>query len=649
MAEKADIGAKIAVDGEKQFRDSIKAIDAEIKALNAEMKESETAFDDMGDSEEHATTKSELLAESYRKQEEKLGVLSSQFERSKSNLDALGEQLERAKKEFGENSTEAGKAQNAYNRQATEVNNLRSKMAEARTAMADVEQQMRDMNTPTKELGENLEKAGEKGEGFGGKIGAVFAGNVLADAVGALAGKVTELVGAFFNLDEATAEYRENMGKTETAFESAGLSAEDAETTYRQFYAILGDSDTAAESAQLLAQLAQGQEDLSKWTTISTGVVGTFGDALPINSLIEASNETAKVGQVTGVLADALNWVGISEDAFNEKLAACGSEQERNQLITETLSQTYADAASTFEENNSAMMTARDLQAQMDEAMAGLGETVQNTKNTLLAEFLPSIVDVTNSFNDFINGADNADVELQESVENMVSEITEKLPEFLDFGINILIAIAKGVIESLPTLLAAAPDIIATLVGGLASLLWELVTMGGDLLGSVVEGITDKISGMKDMGIDMVKGLWEGISNSKEWIKEKIRGWVGNVTDFLKGLFGIHSPSTVMRDEVGVYLAQGIGVGFEQEMKKVSAQMGRAVPTAFDVQYAQEQQVAQGQGLVESVLNGLGTMQNRAVNVIAQVVLPNGEVLAETIFQDLLNVSRQRGVRFAGN
>mgnify|MGYP007015035450 CR=1 FL=1 len=64
--------------------------------------------------------------------------------------------------------------------------------------------------------------------------------------------------------------------------------------------------------------------------------------------MIESANETAKVGQVTGSLADALNWVGISEDAFNEKLAACSSESERNRLIMETLSGAYDEASAAF-------------------------------------------------------------------------------------------------------------------------------------------------------------------------------------------------------------------------------------------------------------------------------------------------------------
>ena len=81
----------------------------------------------------------------------------------------------------------------------------------------------------------------------------------------------------------------------------------------------------------------------------------------------------------------------------------------------------------------------------------------------------------------------------------------------------------------------------------------------------------------------MVEGIWNGIHGATQWIKDKISGWVGNVTDFLKGLFGINSPSKLMRDEIGLYLAQGIGVGFSDEIGGVKKMIEDSVPQEFDV------------------------------------------------------------------
>lgn len=191
------------------------------------------------------------------------------------------------------------------------------------------------------------------------------------------------LAAAFVALDGATEEYRVAQGKLNTAFDAAGFSADAARKSYRNFYAILGDTDTAAEASQLLAKLAQNERDVGTWTRIAAGVSGTFGDSLPIEGLIEAANETAKVGQVTGTLADALNWAGILEDDFNERLSTCGSEAGRNKLIMATLARTYEGAAEAFYQNNRQVVDARRNQATLSEITAKLGDASATAKNKL--------------------------------------------------------------------------------------------------------------------------------------------------------------------------------------------------------------------------------------------------------------------------
>ena len=213
------------------------------------------------------------------------------------------------------------------------------------------------------------------------------AGNMIKSigkAAAALAGiSFAGITAGFIGLAESTEEYRKAMGKLNTAYQAAGYSAETGQKAYSQFYAILGDTDTATEASQLLSKLTRNEQDVSKWTRIAAGVNGTFGDSLPIEGLIEATNETAKVGQVTGVLADALNWSGISEDKFNEKLAAAGSEAARNKLIMETLAGTYEGAAAAFYENNKALVKARQSEVAMQKVTGTLGEASVIAKGKL--------------------------------------------------------------------------------------------------------------------------------------------------------------------------------------------------------------------------------------------------------------------------
>lgn len=196
--------------------------------------------------------------------------------------------------------------------------------------------------------------------------------NAMKTASTAIAGAVAALGGVAI----ATKEYQANQAKLTAAFETAGGTAKTAKETYNDLYRVLGESDTAVEAANHLAKLTTNQKELEQWTNICQGVFATFGDSLPIEGLTEAANETAKVGTVTGGLADALNWAGISEDAFNEKLAACATEQEREKLIRETLNGVYSEAAANYEKTAAEVLKQNEAQAKLEATLAAVGSVM---------------------------------------------------------------------------------------------------------------------------------------------------------------------------------------------------------------------------------------------------------------------------------
>lgn len=206
--------------------------------------------------------------------------------------------------------------------------------------------------------------------------------------------------GAFIGAVEGTREYRTEMGKLDTAFTTNGHSTKDATKTYQALQSVLGETDVSVEAANHLAVLTNNSKDLNKWTDICTGVFATFGDSLPIEGLTEAANETAKVGQVTGPLADALNWAGISEDEFNEKLEKCSSEQERQKLIMNTLNKTYKDASDTYKKTNKDVIDANAANEKLSSTMAKLGEVgepimtiIKNAIASMAEKAIPVIED----------------------------------------------------------------------------------------------------------------------------------------------------------------------------------------------------------------------------------------------------------------
>lgn len=216
--------------------------------------------------------------------------------------------------------------------------------------------------------------------------------NVAADAFQSLISGAGQAVSALMGLSEQTRELRQDIASLETAFGQAEFTAGQAQSTYTDLYAIFGESDRAVETANNISRMSSSQEDLNNWVRITTGAWGMFQDALPVENLAEAAGETAKTGTVTGGLADALNWsseaaemfadymggdVVSAEDAFNVALSECSTEQERQQLITETLLKLYGDAATQYEDTSGSLMDANRAAAEAELAQARLGEIIE--------------------------------------------------------------------------------------------------------------------------------------------------------------------------------------------------------------------------------------------------------------------------------
>lgn len=420
---------------------------------------------------------------------------------------------------------------------------------------------------------QGVQEVTKSGSSLGSKLksGLGTAAKAVGTGIAAIGTAAGAAVGGLLALESSTEEYRVAMGRLNTAFETAGYGAETAKESYSAFYGILGDTDRATEASQLLAQLADNAEDVSVWTDIAAGVNGTFGDSLPIEGLIEAANETAKVGTVTGTLADALNWVGISEDEFNTKLAECSSESERNRLIMETLATQYDEASEAFYRNNDALVKSRENQTKVNDALAKVGDAVAKVKNALLEQFAPAIEKVSEKFADFIS---NIDVDaLAEGIGNFVNAIIDNGPTIISIIAGIgagfaawkITGIVQGVIGALTSLVPALTGataaqtglntamsanpigIIITLISGLVTALITLWTTNEDFREAVKgiwEAITgfftaawETIKGVWDACVSFFQGIWDGITSIFSGVKDALSGWFSDAWEAVKGVF----------------------------------------------------------------------------------------------------------------
>lgn len=272
-----DIGPKIGIDGEAQFRKEIQQITENIKTLGSEFKVVASAADAEGESIESLSQKNEILNRTVTELEKR--------------LTAQRNMLDKSTQLYGEADSRTQKWQRTVNATETELNKLRGQINKNNTALDKLENATDDADNALADLGDSADSAGSKLSAM-----AVAMGNIISSGIQAAVSAVSNLVSSIWNLDESTEEYRTALGKVDTAFSTSAAGAEAARGAYNGLYNVIGDTDTAAEAAQLLARLATNTGDVATWIDIAAGVAGTFGDSLPIEGLIEASNETAKVG-----------------------------------------------------------------------------------------------------------------------------------------------------------------------------------------------------------------------------------------------------------------------------------------------------------------------------------------------------------------
>ena len=350
----------------------------------------------------------------------------------KKALDSLKETSKEAEK-TSESIGEVGKQSEKTSESLGDVGNESEKTSDS---ISELGKESEKTSESIKEVGEESEKAGESIGGVGEEskeTGSDVVSSFLKMSI-SVGGFVTAAVAAFkkmIELAESTREYRTEMGKLTTAFKTAGHTTESATKTYSELNSILGDTGQAIEAANHLALMCDSEERLEQLTEACIGVYAKFGASLPIEGLAEAANETAKVGALTGSLADALNWAGVSEDAFNEKLAACNSEGERAALIAETLTELYSESAKEYKETNKEIISAVKAQEKLNAATARWGEIFEPVAIAWY-EFLAYISNVgADAFESMLDPTGGIAKEMA-GISNTLDEARAKIKEFQD-------------------------------------------------------------------------------------------------------------------------------------------------------------------------------------------------------------------------
>ena len=223
---------------------------------------------------------------------------------------------------------------------------------------------------------------------------------------------------------------------------------------------------------------------------------------------------------------------------------------------------------------------------------------IQTSLTQLTAQMPVIVQQLVTGLTDIINQLSAAIPELIPQIVSaimaLIPALLENLPTLIQTGIQLIIGLANGLIQAIPTIIGYLPQIITALVDGLINgipmiisggiqlivalakgliqAIPQLVAKIPQIISAIANGLKSGVSSILNVGKNLVQGLWKGISNSFTWIKNKIKGWVGNVLKFVKGLFGIHSPSTEF-----AYFGKMNVLGLEKGMEDMQGDLNATI------------------------------------------------------------------------
>ena len=264
------------------------------------------------------------------------------------------------------------------------------------------------------------------------------------------------------------------------------------------------------------------------------------------------------------------------------------------------------------------------MKAAYDNFITGLGD-----KNADMAEL------ITNLLGSTVTVAENLLPVVERVLENIGVVVQEKGPEMIEKFVSYAI-------EKLPDVIKLGLQIVIALVKGLAQNLPQLVTGVLNMAATIIKTLVDSIPDVIEVGKDIVRGVWEGIKAMGSWIKEKVFGFFGGIVDNVKGVLGIHSPSRVFAG-IGENMALGLGEGWESEYGTIK----RGITSGLDFGTATVGFADSGIGRSSAaIVNSMGVSTETGTTTI-NLMFPDGTKLASYLLPFSIKAAAASGTPIA--
>ncbi|MBD5169237.1 MAG: phage tail protein [Oscillibacter sp.] len=561
-----DIGPKIGIDGEAEFRKAINNINTNIRTLGTEMLAVTSAYDANDKSVAALTSRNEVLVKQIDAQKEKLAKLQ--------------EGLAAAAEKYGENDEKTQRWQQTVNKATADLNQMERQLAENNQSLEDLANQENEASESTRKVGDSMEETESAAKGLQDTLNSVAAGLAsFAAAAGAAVAAAGAAVASFTKTaveNYAQSEqlvggvetlFKESSGKVleyaNNAYKTAGMSANEYMESVTGFSASLlqglgGDTEKAADIANLaLVDMAdnankmgtdmasiqtayQGfaKQNYSMLDNLKLGYGGTKDemvrlindsgilteqisslDNVSFDQIIEAIHAVQNNMGITGATAQEASTtiegsLGAVKSAYGNLLSGIGSGGQNLDLLINNLVDSVLTAADNI------VPVVETVLANMGAAISALTPIIADELPQMIENILPSMLE--------------AGVSL---LGGLAEGITSALPVLTQAALSVVEMLTSGIMELLPQLAEASVGIIATLAQGLADSLPELVPTIVDVVLQIVDTLTDpdNLDNVINAALEIITALAEGLIKALPKLAERVPQIIANIVTTLAG------------------------------------------------------------------------------------------------------------------
>jgi hypothetical protein len=227
------------------------------------------------------------------------------------------------------------------------------------------------------------------------------------------------------------------------------------------------------------------------------------------------------------------------------------------------------------------------------ELIKALGQGLIDAIPDLISQLPQILLSISDFFLSSIPEIISVGVELISSLANNADEIINNICDAIPYLIE---GICNGFLDNLEPIIQAGVTLFVALLQNAPEISLKLCAKIPEIIYDICQAFISQIPKLMDVGKNLIEGLWQGILNAKDWLMGMIEGFCDDVVGAIEDLFEINSPSKRTK-VLGGFLAQGLGVGFEDEMDSVSKDMERA-----------------SEAVIRNLSDGLISAENESIN-----------------------------------